>query len=477
MADNAHSRGSRSDSHGRDGAGASSPSTDPLIELARLIGQNTSLAAGSGRERRPDSRPPEATPAHDQDKNAPSYDRYGVAPELGHADDDGHEAHDGHPSDEHAPDGHYDQGYDAHFQDRDEAHAHSGTSGYEESFRGHGEGRESPYFGADEHGHAQEQEDEFSGDERTPRRRGGLIAVAALVGLAVIGTAGAFAYRTVFRGATSAPPVIIRADAGPNKIVPAAQNTDTAASKQIYDRMGDVGQNERVVSREEQPINIPDPARAGSPRTAAPGPGAPFVTLPGGAPAQPGLPDAAAIAQPPQPGGEPRKIRTVTIKADQPSSDAARAAAPARTAAQQPAVTPRASAPASPNAPLTLVPPDAANPPAARPTAPRPHVAAVPRPEATPAPRPQAANASEGAGYYVQVSAQKTEAEAQASFRNIQAKYASVLSGRQPVIRRKDLGSKGIFYGAQVGPLSREDAVHLCDSLKSAGGSCMLQRN
>ncbi len=46
-----------------------------------------------------------------------------------------------------------------------------------------------------------------------PRRRGGLITVAALVGLAVIGTAGAFAYRTVFTGPSGAPP-LIRADGG-----------------------------------------------------------------------------------------------------------------------------------------------------------------------------------------------------------------------------------------------------------------------
>ena len=78
---------------------------------------------------------------------------------------------------------------------------------------------------------------------------------------------------------------------------------------------------------------------------------------------------------------------------------------------------------------------------------------------------------------FVQVAAQKTQEEAQASYRGIQAKYASVLSGRQPVIRRKDLGSKGVFYGAQVGPFSREDAVQLCESLKTAGATCMVQKN
>ena len=54
-------------------------------------------------------------------------------------------------------------------------------------------------------------------------------------------------------------------------------------------------------------------------------------------------------------------------------------------------------------------------------------------------------------------------------------RHAALLGGQQPVIRRKDLGSRGIFYGAQVGPFSREAAVNLCQDLKAAGRSCMVQ--
>jgi hypothetical protein len=75
------------------------------------------------------------------------------------------------------------------------------------------------------------------------------------------------------------------------------------------------------------------------------------------------------------------------------------------------------------------------------------------------------------------VSAQRSEEDAQSSFQGIQAKYANLLGSRQPVIRRKDLGAKGIFYAAQIGPLSREEAASLCESLKSAGAPCMLQKN
>ena len=80
-------------------------------------------------------------------------------------------------------------------------------------------------------------------------------------------------------------------------------------------------------------------------------------------------------------------------------------------------------------------------------------------------------------GFVVQLSAQRSEAEAHASFRTMQVKY-SVLNGRQPLIRRKDQGERGIFYAAQVGPFGvKSDADQLCETLKSAGGRCFVQKN
>jgi cell division septation protein DedD len=35
-----------------------------------------------------------------------------------------------------------------------------------------------------------------------------------------------------------------------------------------------------------------------------------------------------------------------------------------------------------------------------------------------------------------------------------------------------------VFYAAQVGPFgTKDEASQLCDSLKSAGGSCFVQKN
>jgi hypothetical protein len=54
----------------------------------------------------------------------------------------------------------------------------------------------------------------------------------------------------------------------------------------------------------------------------------------------------------------------------------------------------------------------------------------------------------------------------------------SVLGSRAPLIKRADLGDKGVYYRAMVGPFgSPEEASQFCGSLKTAGGQCVIQRN
>jgi cell division septation protein DedD len=90
---------------------------------------------------------------------------------------------------------------------------------------------------------------------------------------------------------------------------------------------------------------------------------------------------------------------------------------------------------------------------------------------------PPAADVASGA-YTVQISSQRSETEAQASFRTLQTKFPSLLSDRQPIIRRADLGDKGIYFRTMVGPFASADqATQFCGSLKSAGGQCVVQRN
>ena len=83
-----------------------------------------------------------------------------------------------------------------------------------------------------------------------------------------------------------------------------------------------------------------------------------------------------------------------------------------------------------------------------------------------------------GNSYAVQVSSERSENRAQAAFRALQAKYPNQLSGRQPIIRRTDLGAAGIYYRALVGPFaSPKKAATLCSGLKAAGGDCVIQKN
>jgi SPOR domain len=397
---------------------------------------------------------------------------------------------------------------------------------------------------ADDHSYAGEDyEDEASNG----RKRGGFILVTAIFALAVLGTAGAFAYRTIF-GDSMLPslPPIIKAESGPNKIVPTAASGQGKVPGQADANSG--GSGEKLVSRQEQPVDIPASA-SGAPRMvstvpifpdSAPGIGpgsaatgypigpmasAPTVSAPmatgstalGSAafgnpavhlappnpaaaapstPAPSAAPDRgpAAANQPPQSGPATavpapvipgaKKIHTVAIHSDQADApDAAPSAPPASPDSPPRAAAPQQRAPkpsSSPdaNGPLTIVPSagDTAPPAAAHPRSAPPHP--VPLNTAAATTNESAAPAAAGGGYAVQVSSQRSEAEAQASFRALQAKYPDVLGGRQPIVRRADLGAKGVYYRALVGPFaSAEEAAGMCSNLKAAGGSCLVQKN
>lgn len=276
-----------------------------------------------------------------------------------------------------------------------------------------------------------------------------LWAAVAVLALAVIGTAGAYTYRSmVGTQEQKSPPPVIRADTSPKKIASPTQQSSN--EKQIQERVGGAGATgERLVSREEQPMTVKDPiARALVPEPP------PALSAPGTTElsnARPAFPAQAGAAS------EPKKIRTVTIRPEGETGDTARSGAPAAAAptASAPARAARPAAPASPGEPQSTAPP----------AAPARTAVAAPPPRPTPS------------GYMVQISAQKSESDAQASFRAMQSKYPSVLGGRQAVITRKE-SSKGVYYGTQVGPFSgRDDAIQLCEALKASGGNCFVVKN
>jgi sporulation related protein len=347
---------------------------------------------------------------------------------------------------------------------------------------------------SEERSYAQE---DYEDDAESKPRRSGMVLIMAVLGLAIIGVASAFAYRSMFGGVLlpTLPP-IIKANEAPNKIVPAQAATAAGA-----DASG-AKSGEKLVSREEQPVPIqpqnPPPRViatipvAPSQGAAPSGPQSSSSAAPVPAPqsAFPPPPAPAPAAPAPAAGSaEPKKIHTVLIHTDQSGSANSAAAAPAVPPARTSApaqVAPRpAPAPVTrpaANAPLALVPIAEGR---AAPVEPQRTQVARREPSAAPvstspaaAAAPTAATASAAGGYAVQVTSQRSEAEAEAAYKSLQAKFPAQLGSHQPIIHRADLGEKGTFYRALVGPFaSAEAATGLCSNLKAAGGSCIVQKN
>ena len=318
-------------------------------------------------------------------------------------------------------------------------------------------------YGSDEESEYQAEYEEPDDGETGAKRRSTSKVVVAVLGLAVFGTAAAFGYRTIFKAEPSGPTPIIRADNSPTKITPMAADANARPASGLFDDRS----REQLVRREEEPVNV-----AASYGSGAVGGGAAESSPPVMAPA------AASPALP----GDPKRVRTVPIRADE--GEASSSDRPASRSVTLPQAQPR---PPSPPRQVAAAPPP---PQAPLPSPSRQVAAAPPPPPALPpldarvgstqvatAPEPAASRAIEAGGFVVQVSSQRSEAEAQTAFRTLQTKYP-VLSGRQPLIRRKDLGERGIFFAAQVGPFGvKSEADQICETLKTAGGSCFVQKN
>lgn len=363
-------------------------------------------------------------------------------------------------------------------------------------------------------------------DEAPPRRRrAGLTAIVAVVGLAVAGGGSVLGYRALTGGsAGSGEPRVVRANTDPVR-VPVQQAQDP---KPVTDR---VPGGDRVVSREERPVS---PREQAAQVQAPPQPAAPRViplspTAPAGSVTDPGQPlvrqvqsvvvpsaNAAPAATPrpatsdavatipPAPRGaaeEPRRVRTVTVGPDNQIVNPMPRPAPApggmplsvvpsAPGQAQPAPQSAAPAPAAPalasadsrSAPTPLPrPARVARPAAEEDDAPAARAGARPldlAPQRTASlrqPQPAAAPAATAAAgsSFVQISSHQSEAEARGAFANAQRRF-SVLQGQTANIRSAELPGRGTWYRLRVGPFSRSDAQSFCERLKSSGGSCVI---
>jgi hypothetical protein len=274
-----------------------------------------------------------------------------------------------------------------------------------------------------------------------PPRRSWRRRLTALTLIAV----GIYAYRTYYvePGSTQTPQVI-RAEETPSEVIPAI--SDPQSGKLIQDRLiqdpvGALRSGERMVSG-EQPV---EPRSTGSTSRWA---------VRWAVPSAPALPPQGAASATDPISSDPMRIATLGIR-----PDGTEVSGPVQPAAR--------------GVPLSLDPRATASDAAPAPPAQRP---LTPPMAATPAPA-AAANAA-ASGYVVQVSSQRSEVDAQAYFRSLQEKFPSQLEGRTAIIRRADLGAKGIYYRVVTGPFaSAGEADQFCGSLKVAGGKCIIQRN
>lgn len=149
---------------------------------------------------------------------------------------------------------------------------------------------------------------------------------------------------------------------------------------------------------------------------------------------------------------------------------------PATTPEPRPSGPPRTAAPAKPPAtkPVEAKPAPAAAAPAKPPAAEaKPAPAKPPAAEAKPAAvaKPPAAAAG---GFRVQLASVRTEEEAQSEWKRFQAHHKGQLGNLTLVVKKTDLGEKGVFYRVQGGGVDEARAKAICAELKGQNVGCQV---
>ncbi|MCJ2085559.1 SPOR domain-containing protein [Methylobacterium sp. E-005] len=322
-----------------------------------------------------------------------------------------------------------------------------------------------------------------------PRRR--LVSVGAGIAVVAVAVTGALTYKGMNSGGHGGIPVV-QADSTPLKVAPkVADGVEIPdQNRQIYDPKGKKEGQIKIVNREEQPLDVAEAARAvQGPTVAASNQGG---TTPGNGPFE-------AF-------GEPRRVRTVAVKPEAPPAPPAREAQADAAPSPIPTMMLPGDDPAPPPAPkakpgrqAAASIPQATPAPVEAPPTPAPVEAPPPKPVAV-KPPPKAAQrvATAGpasipdttastttddaalrsgpvGGFAVQLGVRGSAAEARAALHQMQGKY-SQLAGKPELIRQAEVNGKTIFR-VRVGPLEKAEASSLCSVLQSAGGQCFVAKN
>lgn len=314
------------------------------------------------------------------------------------------------------------------------------------------------------YGHAQQgygeadgaYDDEFLEDDE-PRRGGRwMLIVAALVGAIGVGGALAYTYKSFIAPSGGRVP-LVRAGDSNVKVKPENRGGREFpnADKKMLSRLSEDNAPPPPAQREPEAQQDDRAGEDGGPRRVRTIP-----ITPGSGP-----PTAAAPPPPNVPGIMLENVRRPPPRAQQ--------APPQRVTIGQPPPPPQQPPPQAEDPP----PPPAARrasiaqpPPAPAPPPPPPAARPAPQAKVAAAPPPPPIVNTTGAGYVAVVSSQKSRVDALKAFADVQQKYGEALSGKTPDVQEANLGEKGIWYRAVIGPPgSREAANGVCSQLKSAG--------
>jgi len=296
-----------------------------------------------------------------------------------------------------------------------------------------------------------EYDETMDEDEPGRRRRGALIAVS-LVGAIALGGAMAYTYKAFLGNSSGRAPLIRLSDSGPVKIKPddpggrEFAHTDKKLLNRLSDAPPAAGESEAQDDRAGDDPNAPRKVRI-IPITPASGP----VTT-------------ASVPARPAPGAAPVSVPGVMLENIGPPA-AARPPVPPPVAAPKAQASPPIKVVAVANE-LPPPPAEAAAPPARKPAAAPVAKALVPKVKQASA----ATSPSGASGFVAVLASKKSRMDALKAFADLQQKYGDVLAAKTPDVQEADLGDKGVWYRAVVGPPgSREAATSVCSQLKTAG--------
>jgi len=272
-------------------------------------------------------------------------------------------------------------------------------------------------------------------------------AIAAVV-LIIFGAGTWYAYSIGMRAGSEGAAPLIRADQRPSKVKPDDPGGMKVPhqDKTIFDRVkpGDDSKKvEQLLPPPEEPVarpkKQPQQAVAPTPTPAAPTP-----------------PPSAAPTSPPTSAPAPATAPTPAPETKTPAADA-KAPPPE---------------PAPPTAAQLAAPPPLA-------TTPTPAPQAAPKPAEAPktAAAPTAAVPAQNGGYKVQVASVPSQEQAEKEWAKLKSANSDLLGALTMSIQRADLGTKGIYYRIQAGPLADDAAAKtLCSSLQSRKIGCLVVR-